>query len=263
MRAFGEAAGDFLLTDIRGQATNLDADSLGDFALIVVVSERGDDARNYIEQIAPLTDAPLVLATGYSAGPVIEPYASTTDTRGLLVGYQDAYTYLSMLNAGASGELESLAEGGESAPPALNLLDIARFAQQYAEMRQTLAAPLALTEEPTAGPTEPEVSVTAAPTAAAQSTATDAPTSTSTRTETPTFTPTNTPTETPTRTPTPTVTPSATATATATATPSATPTLTRTPRPAQPDDVIGTVRSQQTVNVRSGPGTDFRVIGGQ
>lgn len=250
VRAFGEAAGDFLLTDIRGQATKLDIDSLDDFDLIVVVAERGDDARNYVEQIAPLAGAPLVLATGYSAGPAIEPYASTAGARGLLVGYQDAYTYLSMLGAGAAGEAASPAESGEGVPPALSLFDIARFAQQYAEMRQTLTAPLALTDEPTAGPTEPEASVTAAPT------------STSTPTETPTATPTNTPTATPTRTPTPTVTPSATPTATATSTPSATPTLTRTPRPAQPDDVVGTVRSQQTVNVRSGPGTDFRVIGG-
>ncbi|MCY3831942.1 MAG: SH3 domain-containing protein [Chloroflexi bacterium] len=80
-------------------------------------------------------------------------------------------------------------------------------------------------------------------------TATPAPTSTPTATLPVTNTPTATATATQTLTATATATPTATATATSTATPTATPT------------VYAVVRSQQRVNVRAGPSTDYAAIG--
>ncbi len=92
LRAFSAAAPDLLLTDIRGQATNLRVRSFADFALVAVVTDRAEDLRGYAEQIAPLTRAPLIAAVSYGAAPLAQPYAQTFGG-GLLVGYQDAYTY--------------------------------------------------------------------------------------------------------------------------------------------------------------------------
>ena len=92
LRAFSAGTADLLLTDIRGQATDLRVRSLADFALVAVVTDRAEDLRAYAEQIAPLTRAPLIAAVSYSAAPLAQPYAETFGG-GLLVGYQDAYTY--------------------------------------------------------------------------------------------------------------------------------------------------------------------------
>ncbi len=92
LRAFSAGTADLLLTDIRGQATDLRVHSLADFALVAVVTDRAEDLRAYAEQIAPLTRAPLIAAVSYSAAPLAQPYAETFGG-GLLVGYQDAYTY--------------------------------------------------------------------------------------------------------------------------------------------------------------------------
>ncbi|MFO7323224.1 MAG: SH3 domain-containing protein [Chloroflexota bacterium] len=249
VRALGEAAASMLLTDIRGQATNLTLDSLDDFRLIVVVAERGEDARNYVEQLAPVVTAPVVVATGYSAGPLVEPYAAAGAAQGLLVGYQDAVTYLSMLDTVPG---EEAADGSTSATLLQRLFDPVRFAEQYARIREALAGAQPVTGESAPGATETEAPAEAAP-AETSLPASASPTATPTATSTATVTPSPTPTAT--------ATPSATPTATATVTPS--PTATRTPRPAQPTDVIGTVRSRErSVNVRSGPGTGFRVVAG-
>jgi uncharacterized protein YgiM (DUF1202 family) len=95
---------------------------------------------------------------------------------------------------------------------------------------------------------------TPTPTPTPTSTPTPTPTSTPTTTPTPTPTPTETPTSTPTATPTPTETP----TPTPTATPTPTETPTPTPTPAQTGTVVNCTTS---VNVRSGPGTSYTVIG--
>ncbi len=98
LRAFSAATADLLLTDIRGQATNLRVRSFADFALVAVVTDRAEDLRAYAEQIAPLTQAPLVAAVSYGAAPLAQPYVQTFGG-GLLVGYQDAYTYGHALDA--------------------------------------------------------------------------------------------------------------------------------------------------------------------
>ncbi len=105
LRAFAADAAPFLATDINGQPTNLNAASLRDFALVVVIAERAEDLRPWAEQIAPLTNAPLVAAAGFSAAPLVEPYVlpgapeASGGVRGLLVGYADAFTYGALLDA--------------------------------------------------------------------------------------------------------------------------------------------------------------------
>jgi uncharacterized protein YgiM (DUF1202 family) len=93
------------------------------------------------------------------------------------------------------------------------------------------------------------------PTAAATDTPAPQPTATLTATQTPTSTPSATVTPSPTAT--------ATHTATPTSTPTATPTATATPTLLAPGDtgLFGVITANQTVNVRSGPGTAFGVIG--
>ncbi len=92
LRAFSADSANLLLTDIRGQATDLRVRSFADFALVAVVTDRAEDLRGYAEQIAPLTRAPLIAAVSYGAAPLAQPYTETFGG-GLLVGYQDAYTY--------------------------------------------------------------------------------------------------------------------------------------------------------------------------
>ncbi len=96
LRAFSENTTELLLTDIEGQASNLHVKSLRDFALVTVVTDRAETVRNYAEQIMPLAQSPLVSAVSYSAAPLAEPYARTLGG-GLLIGYQDSYTYNVML----------------------------------------------------------------------------------------------------------------------------------------------------------------------
>ena len=113
LRAFSEDTAALLLTDINGQATGLQVNSLRDFALIVVIAESAEDLRAYAEQVAPLAGAPLIAAVNYAAAPLVEPYVGaqiaegSSGLRGLLVGYSDAYTYGVML-----GGADAVARGG-------------------------------------------------------------------------------------------------------------------------------------------------------
>ncbi len=97
LRAFSQDTANLLLTDIRGQATNLHVRSLSDFALVTVITDRADTLRAYAEQVTPLTRAPLLAAVSYSADPLAEPYIQAR-SGGLLVGYRDAYTYQTLLD---------------------------------------------------------------------------------------------------------------------------------------------------------------------
>ncbi len=301
LRALALNATGFMLTDIRGQATGLNIESLADFDMMVVIADRSEDVRNYAEQIAPSMHAPIVLATGYGAGPLAQPYAATDGVAGLLVGYGDAYTYAAMIgepvltDAIAPSEPESSlpnvapeataeatrADAGVPLPAQLATLQARYFPPDALDATEEAttepeagAATLEATptDEPTDVPTATVVTratATLAAGALAQATETDAPSATATATLTPTHTVTSTPTVTSSPTPTATHTATNTSTATSTATFTATPTLTRTPtRTPQPtssaavavEPVIGRVASNQTVNVRSGPGTNFSIV---
>jgi hypothetical protein len=293
LRALAENTADFMLTDIRGQATRLNIDSLRDFGLITVITDNSEDVRNYAEQIAPIAGAPVVLATSYSAGPIARAYTGTESVLGLLVGYGDAYTYAVMIGEPvaidatvplvvppettpeATAQTPRSSGAGLAVPPALATFQ-ARFIDGFnaagdvtEEATVEGITDATATEPPTDAPeasATPQPPTTAAG-VAAQSTATTAPTQTHTATATLTVTPSDTPTATPTQTATPTNTPTLTPTATptATATPTLTPsrTPTRTPQPAgAPTAEVVTGRiasSQDAVNVRSGPGTGFGV----
>ncbi len=98
VRALAGSMTAMLANDVRGQATNLDVDSLSDFAAIVIIAERPDDLRMWVEQITPLTTIPVVGAIGAAAEPLVQPYLGA-GIEGLLVGYRDTYTYATLLNA--------------------------------------------------------------------------------------------------------------------------------------------------------------------
>ncbi|MBE0689403.1 MAG: hypothetical protein IH587_04695, partial [Anaerolineae bacterium] len=93
LRAFSEATSGLLTYDINGQTESLNLESLSNLALIIMVTDRAEDVRAYAEQIAPLASRPLVVGVSYAAAPLAEPYAREENAvRGLLVGYEDAYT---------------------------------------------------------------------------------------------------------------------------------------------------------------------------
>lgn len=97
LRTLSGDTANVMLSDIRGQATNLNVESLQDFGLVTVITDRADDLRAYAEQVAPYTDAPLVAAVSYGAAPLSEPYIQALGG-GLLVGYGDALSYQNMLS---------------------------------------------------------------------------------------------------------------------------------------------------------------------
>ncbi len=102
LRAISADTAQQIVTDIRGQTTDLDIRTLEDFGLVTVISDRAEIVRNYAEQIAPYTRGGIIAGVSYSASPLVEPYinaniAGTSAVAGLLVGYQDAYTYNTMI----------------------------------------------------------------------------------------------------------------------------------------------------------------------
>lgn len=104
LRTFSGDVASILATDINGNASGLSVSSIKDFGLVAVIAERAETARAWAEQVAPLTAQPIVMATGFSAAPLVEPYAmagapgAIGGVGGTLVGYRDAYTYRTMLD---------------------------------------------------------------------------------------------------------------------------------------------------------------------
>lgn len=96
LRTLGLNPAALVTTDLRGQPTGLADIALADFAAVVLVGERAEDVRGWAEQVAPLTTAPLLVATGFSAAPLLEPYVGPSFA-GLLVGFPDAVTYAALL----------------------------------------------------------------------------------------------------------------------------------------------------------------------
>ncbi len=232
LRAFSQDIPGMLAVDTSGQATNLHAASLQDFALIAVVAENAEEIRGWAEQIAPLAGQPILALTGQSAAPLSEPYVlpnsaeQLTGLSGLLVGYRDAYTYRAMLDAGFSGGRIPLA-------PAIDT-------PTRVPTEETPVAPTPTVEGGAVIESTDEIE----PTEAVTSPTPEAEEVTNTPPPTPTITPTNTPA------------PSATATDTPTAT--LTPSVTPTFEPGL--EVRGVIDSDQAVNVREGPARTFAPI---
>jgi hypothetical protein len=235
-RAFARSVASYVTTDINGQATLLPVRAVSDFALIVVVSERAEEVRSWVEQVAPSAGAvPLVAAVSYAAAPLAEPYvlsgsnSTLSGLAGMLVGYQDAYTYTEML--GAAGRPSQVQPVVPTTPPTqVPLVEVTPEVTEPVES----ATPLPPTELPTGTPVPTETPVM------------------------PTETPTGTPTETATLTPTATETPLFPA--------SFTPIPTLNPGAGGPGDtggapvITGIINTNQGVNVRENPGREFAVV---
>jgi uncharacterized protein YraI len=228
LRGFSQNPAAYLNTDIRGQATNLTVNDLGDFALLVVIAERAEDMRNWSEQVVPLAQGrAVVYATSFSAAPLAEPYVQSQIGSGLLVGYRDAYTYHVLLDPSL-------------APPNVPTTAPTEVTPEIVPTA-TLIPPTATLVEPTV--VEPTSEEAIAPVEASP-TVEPSPVP-------PTVAPTEAPIE-------------ATATASQVSATS-TPAPSNTPRPptATPTELpvlTGVVDAQQTINVRGGPGTENAVV---
>jgi SH3-like domain-containing protein len=233
MRSFSQDVSSLTRLDVQGRSTGLEITSLDDFALIVVIVENTESIRTWVEQVAPLTEAPVLFASSYAASPLALPYEAITQG-GLLVGYQDAYTYSRLVD-----------EIALDAPPIILPTETSTPTAEPTE------EPVILTEEIEASPTATEETVlTEEVTQTVASTATIEPTLTGDPTQE------NAPavdatTQSP---PSPTV----EATIEEAEAPTETPRATSEP---QDEEVFGEVSAQQAVNVRQGPGRDFPVVG--
>jgi hypothetical protein len=235
LRDFGQNLGSLIVSDVNGAATGLTASSLRDFALVVLVAERAEDVRAWGEQIAPLAAQPLVIATGYSAAPLAEPYSFADSpgamggVGGMLVGYMDAYTYREMLDTALFGPRAT------AVPPTAAPVTV----ESPVEATSEATVPAAPSEAATLAPTTE--GATLAPTAQSQSVE-----GTPTETQA-TFAPTE-----------------AQATLAPTEAPTINVTLSPVPPTAQPTSpgitVEAVIRSSQAVNVREGPGTSFAPV---
>ncbi|MFC1959750.1 hypothetical protein ACFLYO_03465 [Chloroflexota bacterium] len=99
------------LTDYQGNATDLNVQFMQtSFPLGLTLAERGEDVRNWVEQVGAALDLPLVAGVSVAAEPVARPYLDSGQLLGLLSGYRDAYIYnkvllaaLAPLGSGRSG----------------------------------------------------------------------------------------------------------------------------------------------------------------
>lgn len=182
LRGFVENTGYLLRYDVRGAQTALGDVRLKDFSAIVVIAERIDDLRAYLEQIGPMTNTPIYAAIGASGGPLALPYLDEKQgLDGLLVGYRDAYTYAEMFNRLIGGmrlETPSETEGPSQTPPI----------EQTPNATTASPSPIAPspTDVPPLAPDDPTPTVEILPT----ETPTLSPTATATATTTPSPSPT-------------------------------------------------------------------------
>ncbi len=227
-------------TDSQGRPTNLDIESLDEFALLVVVTDRSDRLRQWAEQVASETTTPMIGITSNAASPLAQPYlqaenntGTATGISGLLVGYRDAYTYLTMLGipqeSGAS-DGQILIETPDSTPEVEPTATETIAPSQTPLPTDDVATEEVVVPEPTA--TEDTV----LPTETVAPTETEPPL--------PTDTPEPTGTEAPTR----------------TQVPSNTPQPSLTPTPAVEMVRFGVVNASTSINVRSGPSTSDSVV---
>jgi uncharacterized protein YraI len=222
--------------DLWGEETGLEVTSIDDFTLIVVIAENPERLRTWAEQVAPVTDIPILVVTGYSAAPLSEPYIeANANITGMLVGYQDAYTYNTRLDIMLGLRLE--ATDTPTPTPTSTPTDTPTVTPTA-----TLTFTPIPTKEATVVPAQggdqsatPEAQVTK------EATSTDTPVPATNTPVPPTATPLPTDTLVPTDTPLPTD----------------TPTATNTPEPVR----FAVVIADGAINVRGGPDTTFDIVG--
>lgn len=300
LRALGEAPAALVATDLRGQPTGLNITRFADFGRVVVIAERPDDLRAWAEQIAPLTSAPLLAATGYAGEPLIEPYVGDPGIAGLLIGFKDAYTYSQMLAAAPAPViipteevLEPTAETSAEATPLAPTEAVVTEAAPTEMIEPTAAAveaglitgtgsvnlrsgPDATAPIMTSLPTGTNVTILGRASGWVNIRLIDgtegwvateliqvlAPTEEPTNTPVPSDTPA--PTEVPaTAVPTETLAPTTTTLPTSTPVPSNTPppTVTSVPSATPVTQVVARIIASETINVRGGPNTTFAPVG--
>lgn len=92
--------GPLLSYDSQGRPNGLRLESLDRFTALVIVTDRADALRLWMEQVVPNFNNALVLASSYAAQPFSEAYVSGgTANAGLLVGFADSITYSRMLQS--------------------------------------------------------------------------------------------------------------------------------------------------------------------
>jgi hypothetical protein len=64
--------------------------------LTVIVAAQAEDVQQWLEQAAPLNKIPLVAFTSASADPILRPYLESAQLRGLVSGFDGAYSYQAM-----------------------------------------------------------------------------------------------------------------------------------------------------------------------
>jgi len=226
-------------TDYQNRATDLSLASFDDFALIVIITDQAESIRAWSEQVSTQTNAPIVAAISFAAAPLSEPYLAAGGVDGVLVGYEDAFSYAAMLKTGApeaTPEITPEAEATSPPPtPTLPPPTATPVEESTAEIDAGAAA-----EDDDAPPTETPTATVETPVA----TATEEPTATTPPTETPTTT-----VETPVAT-------TVEAEAQATSTPEPPPTT----APAAETVEFAVNISGGAVNLRGGPGTNFPVV---
>lgn len=268
IRSLIDHTGDAFAFDADGQPTGLIVSSLDQFGAIVIVTDRADGVRTWAEQIAPNTVSPVVFAVSAGAAPLARVYADAIGAP-LLVGMSDGATYISQIGAQMSenGLIPFGVTPTETPEPTATPTDTpTATATRTASPTPTITPTLSDAEQ--TATTEAMIAAGITPSPTDTATPTDTPTATATATDTPTrtFTPSRTPTATVTSTSTPTPTntrtpdPSAGPTETATDTPL--PSDTPTARPTREGgELHAFVTVNYRINVRSGPGETFRVVG--
>lgn len=180
----------------QGQATDLNINTLSDFAGGVLVTDSAETVRAWMEQVAPSAPFEFVVATGYAGEPFTVPYTVRRGSiGGLLAGYEDAMTYRSML-AGiepttSPPTMTPTPEATATEPPATPTDEPTEAPTDDADVVPPAGVEPTeedATPEDTAQPTEAVATDTPQPTDTEQPTETSTPTATATATRTPTAT---------------------------------------------------------------------------
>lgn len=93
----GEAPARTLPTDIQGRAVGnrqaISALRTDSPALLLIVAGQAEDVQRWLEQVQPLTDAPLVAVTAAGADPPLRPYVDSGQITGIVSGYAGGIAY--------------------------------------------------------------------------------------------------------------------------------------------------------------------------
>ncbi|MGB7338829.1 MAG: SH3 domain-containing protein, partial [Phototrophicaceae bacterium] len=227
----------FVSTDLRGNPIDLDIDSLDDFAAIILISESGESVRNWMEQIAPVTNSDIIVVTGQSARPIALPYVDSVDNVvAMLTSYDDAYTYQQMSLALYNPSETPIPSATLSPTPTITPMPTLTSTATHTALPTATNLPATATDMP---PTATDIPPTATDMPATDLPATDVPTEVVDAQ-------------------------AATDEEEATETPTETVVPTNTTSPETDADTlidVAVVNAESNANVRSGAGTGFAIVG--